>query len=188
MSLTITILGSGTSTGVPIIGCPCPVCNSNDPKNKRLRASIFVQSKNTSLVVDTGPDFRYQMIRENINTLDAVLYTHIHYDHVGGFDDIRPFSYRRKSPFPCYADSYTIEQMKTRHPYIESTENYSSSRPQVNFIPLQEKNGMMQPFTIGDIQIQPIKMLHVKDISLRSYGYVFNRQVGYLTDFKEIDK
>jgi len=92
-SLKISFLGSGTSSGVPMIACPCPVCHSSDKKDKRLRSSILVESSNTRIVVDTTPDFRYQMLREHVNKLDAVLFTHPHKDHIAGLDDIRAFNF-----------------------------------------------------------------------------------------------
>src|ERR1035437_5957626 len=98
--LEITFLGTGTSVGIPVIGCPCPVCNSNDPRNNRLRSSIVVRTSETPLLIDSGPDLRAQALRENLRAIDAVLYTHAHLDHVAGFDELRAFCWHRDSPLP----------------------------------------------------------------------------------------
>src|SRR6187455_2098744 len=110
--LKITFLGTGTSTGVPMIACECPVCTSTDKKDKRLRSSILVQSPTTSFVVDTTPDFRYQMLRENVKKLDAVLFTHPHKDHVAGLDDVKAFCYFSNKPMEVFANSLTEEALK----------------------------------------------------------------------------
>ena len=99
--LKITFLGTGTSSGVPMIACPCEVCASKDPKDKRLRSSILVESASTTIVVDTTPDFRYQMLRQGVKKLDAVLFTHSHKDHIAGLDDIRAFNYFQKKQWMC---------------------------------------------------------------------------------------
>ena len=109
----LTILGSGTSTGVPMIGCSCDVCCSDDPKDHRTRASILLQDDNatTNILIDTGPDLRKQMLRSNVKKLKSVLYTHYHYDHLGGLNDLRPFSFRQEGPLDCYCN----EQTKIRY-------------------------------------------------------------------------
>ena len=102
--MEITITGSGTSQGVPVIGCDCEVCKSSNPKDNRLRSSIHIYYKNQSIVIDTGPDFRQQMINNNVSTLDAILFTHEHKDHVAGLDDVRPFNFIQKKPIEIYCN------------------------------------------------------------------------------------
>jgi phosphoribosyl 1,2-cyclic phosphate phosphodiesterase len=113
-SLKITFLGTGTSSGIPMIACNCEVCTSTDKKDNRLRASILVQSSTTTIVVDTTPDFRYQMLREKVKKIDAVLFTHPHKDHIAGLDDIRAFNYFQQSSINIYANTLTQEALKKR--------------------------------------------------------------------------
>ncbi|HRO44198.1 MAG TPA: MBL fold metallo-hydrolase, partial [Flavipsychrobacter sp.] len=115
--IKITFLGTGTSSGVPMVGCSCDVCTSTDRKDKRLRSSILVQSEHTTVVVDSGPDFRYQMLRENIKRLDAVVFTHPHKDHVAGLDDVRGFNYFMRKPMEIYGNEMTLEVIIREFPY-----------------------------------------------------------------------
>ena len=115
--MEITITGSGTSQGVPVIGCDCEVCKSSNPKDNRLRSSIHIYYKNQSIVIDTGPDFRQQMINNNVSTLDAILFTHEHKDHVAGLDDVRPF-YFKFGTIPIYAERRVLNSLEERFPYI----------------------------------------------------------------------
>ena len=117
MSMIITVLGSGTSQGVPVIGCQCPVCQSNDPRDKRLRTSILIQTEQVSVAVDAGPDFRQQMLRENVNRLDAVLITHEHKDHIGGLDDLRPFIFRQEKPMALFVSDEALPEVKREYSY-----------------------------------------------------------------------
>ena len=110
--MEITFLGTGTSQGVPIIACHCEVCSSKNKKDNRLRSSIHIHEKELSIVIDTGPDFRYQMLRENINHLDAVIFTHSHKDHTAGLDDIRAFNYKQHSPIDVFANLRTQQDLK----------------------------------------------------------------------------
>ncbi len=130
-ALKITFLGTGTSSGVPMIGCDCEVCTSTDKKDKRLRSSILVQSAKTTIVVDTGPDFRYQMLREKIKHLDAVIFTHPHKDHLAGLDDIRAFNFFSKKPMEVYADSLTEEAVRRDFYYAFSDTKYPGI-PEIN--------------------------------------------------------
>ena len=110
--MKVTILGSGTSQGIPIIMCNCEVCRSNDPKDKRLRTSILIETENTTICIDAGPDFRYQMLRANVQKLDAILITHEHKDHIGGLDDVRPFIFKQQKPITVYASTAAQKEIK----------------------------------------------------------------------------
>ena len=116
--MIVTFLGTGTSQGVPVIACECNVCQSLDYRDKRLRTSIHLEINNTSLVVDTGPDFRQQMLRENIKKLDAILYSHEHKDHTAGMDDIRSFNFLQKKNMPIHARETVINQLKQEFAYV----------------------------------------------------------------------
>ncbi|MEK7198398.1 MAG: MBL fold metallo-hydrolase, partial [Bacteroidota bacterium] len=148
--LTITFLGTGTSSGVPMIGCCCEVCTSSDPHDNRLRSSILVQSATTTVVVDTTPDFRYQMLRTQTNHLDAVLYTHPHKDHMAGLDDIRAYNFTSKKAMNIYANSLTGEAVR-RDFYYAFTDTKYSGVPELNLITIDDS-----PFFIGDIPVVPI--------------------------------
>lgn len=176
-SLKITFLGTGTSSGVPMIGCDCEVCRSVNKKDKRLRSSILVQSPHTSLVVDTGPDFRYQMLRQNVKRLDAVLFTHPHKDHIAGLDDIRAFNYLTKKPMDVYADSLTEEALRRDFYYAFSDTKYPGL-PELNM-----HTFTIDPFTIGDISIVPILVWHLK---MPVMGFRFGK-FTYITDANFID-
>ncbi|MBP7558549.1 MAG: MBL fold metallo-hydrolase, partial [Chitinophagaceae bacterium] len=143
--LQITFLGTGTSSGVPMIACDCQVCRSPDKKDKRLRSSILVQSAATTLVVDTGPDFRYQMLRAQVKNLDAVLFTHPHKDHLAGLDDVRAFNYLLQRPIDVYADSLTEEAVR-RDFYYAFTDTKYPGIPELNMHTIN-----MEPFVVGDI-------------------------------------
>lgn len=175
--MTITFLGTGTSTGVPMIACDCPVCASTDPKDKRLRSSILVQSATTTLVVDTTPDFRYQMLRENVRQLDAVLFTHPHKDHTAGLDDVRAFNFFSGKNMEVYANSLTEEAIKREFGYAFSDKKY----PGVPAINLNTING--EPFFVGDIHVEPIRVWHLK---MPVLGFRFNK-FTYITDANRIE-
>ncbi|MFN3666770.1 MAG: MBL fold metallo-hydrolase, partial [Sediminibacterium sp.] len=154
--LTITFLGTGTSSGVPMIGCDCAVCTSPDKKDKRLRSSILVESPTTTIVVDTTPDFRYQMLRINNRKLDAVLYTHPHKDHLAGLDDIRAYNYFTRKPMDIYANTLTEEALRRDYYYAFSDTRYPGV-PELNLINID-----LQAFQVGDIPVLPIEVMHYK--------------------------
>lgn len=170
--MIVTFLGTGTSQGVPVIGCHCRVCRSVDFRDKRLRTSIHLQISDKSIVVDTGPDFRQQMIREGIQQLDAILFTHEHKDHTAGLDDIRPFNFRQKRDMPIYARQQVIDQIKTEFAYAFSEKRYPGV-PQI--LPHTITN---QPFSINGIHIDPIEVFHYK---LPVFGFRINN-FSYITD------
>lgn len=175
-SIKVTFLGTGTSSGVPMIGCDCEVCTSTDKKDKRLRSSILVQSERTTLVVDTGPDFRYQMLRENVRHLDAVIFTHPHKDHMAGLDDIRAYNYLNKRPMEIFADSLTEEAVRRDFYYAFSDTKYPGI-PELNLNTIT-----MEPFMVGDIPVTPILVWHLK---MPVMGYRFGK-FTYITDANRI--
>jgi len=176
--LKITFLGTGTSSGVPMIGCECEVCSSTDKKDKRLRSSILVESPNTRLVVDTGPDFRYQMLRMKVKRLDAVVFTHPHKDHLAGLDDIRAFNYIMNKPIDVYADSLTEEAVRRDFYYAFSDTKYPGT-PELNLNTIT-----LDPFMVGDIPITPIPVWHLK---MPVMGFRFGR-FTYITDANRIEE
>jgi len=172
------MLGTGTSQGVPIIGCSCKVCTSTDKKNKRLRCSVLIEMDNGfTIVIDTGPDFRYQMLRAKINRLDAVLFTHDHKDHTAGMDDVRPFNYLQKKPMDIYATEEVQQSLKKSFDYVFSNNNYPGI-PQVELHTI--KNA---PFSIDGVKITPIEVLHYK---LPVLGFRI-KDFTYITDANQIE-
>lgn len=175
--LKITFLGTGTSSGVPMIACNCVVCTSEDKKDKRLRSSIMVQSPETTLVVDTTPDFRYQMLREHVRHLDAILFTHPHKDHIAGLDDVRAFNYFQDQAMEVYANQMTIEGLMREFAYAFADKKYPG-------VPNIELNAIeLQPFQIRDIPVIPIQVWHLK---MPVFGYRFG-DFTYITDANRID-
>lgn len=169
--MKVTILGSGTSQGVPVIACNCKVCISLDPKDNRLRSSILVETKKTTLVVDTGPDFRAQMLNSKVCKLDAVLFTHEHKDHVAGMDDIRAFNFLEGGKeMDIFATNEVQKALKREYEYIFATVTYPGV-PKVNL-----KTITNNAFSIGDISITPINVMHyklpVKAFRIGSFAYV----------------
>lgn len=174
---SVTVLGSGTSQGVPVIGCSCQVCTSNDPKDKRLRSSILINYQGENYVIDTGPDFRQQMLRENIKSLRAVVYTHEHKDHIAGMDDVRAFNYLEKRDMELYCTIPVSIALK-REFYYAFEENKYPGVPNVN-INLFEN----ETFTLPDgPTLIPIQLMHHK---MPVKGFRIH-DFAYLTDFKTI--
>ncbi|WP_439516401.1 MBL fold metallo-hydrolase [Sediminibacterium sp.] len=170
-------MGTGTSSGVPMIGCDCEVCTSTDPNDNRLRSSVLIQSPQTSLVVDTTPDFRYQMLRINNRRLDAVVYTHPHKDHLAGLDDIRAYNYFTKKPMDIYANTLTEEALRRDYYYAFSDTRYPGV-PELNLITIDE-----HPFFVGDIPVLPIEVWHYK---MPVFGFRFG-DFTYITDANRIE-
>lgn len=175
--MKLTFLGTGTSVGVPTIGCTCRVCSSTDPHDKRLRASVLVESGDTRVLVDCGPDFRQQMLGREFKKIDAVLLTHEHYDHVGGIDDLRPFC--TFGEVDVYADGNTVGDLRRRIPYCFGESKYPGV-PKINLSVVEPH----RPFSIGSIDVLPIQVMHGK---LPILGYRFGDLV-YITDMKTIRK
>lgn len=177
VSLRITFLGTGTSSGVPMIGCHCEVCTSTDQKDKRLRSSVLIESPEMKLVIDTTPDFRTQMLRINNDTLNAVLFTHPHKDHIGGLDDIRPYNYFMQQPMDVYANAMTTEALMREFAYAFADKKYPGI-PEINLVTIDE-----QPFQIGDIPVIPIRVWHHK---MPVFGYRLG-DFTYITDANRIE-
>ena len=174
--LEIEFIGTGTSTGVPQIRCQCPVCQSTDPHDKRLRCSAIVRYKGKRLLIDCGPDFRQQMLTASNNDLDALLVTHIHYDHVGGIDDLR--AYCANGDFPIYARQDVIDDLHARLPYCFAEHLYMGV-PRLAVMPIKENVS----FNIGDVEILPLPVMHYK---LPILGYRIG-PLAYITDCKTMD-
>jgi len=174
--MRITFLGTGTSCGVPVIGCQCKVCQSTDPKDKRLRCSILVETDSTRILVDAGPDFRQQILPQPFRRIDAILVTHSHYDHMGGMDDIRP--YCQFGEMNVYADAIARKGMLEMLPYCFAEHRYPGV-PQIGLHEICAGN----PFTIGDISVMPIRVMHGK---LPILGFRFGT-FAYITDMKYIE-
>ncbi|MGQ9915898.1 MAG: MBL fold metallo-hydrolase [Bryobacteraceae bacterium] len=173
----LTVLGSGTSVGVPTIGCTCRVCRSEDPRNRRLRPSVCLRWEGHTVVIDTGPDFRQQALTHGIDRLSAVLYTHAHADHVLGLDDLRPFNFRQRGAIPVYATAGTLEVIQRIFSYIFHDGPTESSRPKID-IHIFPKERIL----VGGIEFMPIPVRHG---SGECHGFRFGNH-AYLTDHSEI--
>mgnify|MGYP005992839115 CR=1 FL=1 len=177
--IKVTFLGTGTSTGVPMIASTHPVANSNDPKDKRLRSSILISWGNANFVIDCGPDFRQQMIRENVTSINGILFTHEHADHIAGLDEIRPYGFQM-GEVPIYLSKRVLKTLETRFAYVFAKENRYPSAPKVksNVISHDES------FYLEGVEIIPIEVMHGK---LPILGFRFGN-IAYLTDIKTISE
>ena len=175
--LKITVLGSGTSVGVPTIGCHCDVCTSADPRDNRLRPSILVSYEGRNVLIDTTPDFRTQALRARMARLDAVIFTHAHADHIMGLDDVRPFNFRQRGQIPIFASPETMEALRRCFRYIWDEGPRESNVPQ-----LEPRLLDGEPFDVFGLQFLPIPILHG---SQTIYGFRFG-SAAYLTDHSEI--
>jgi len=174
--MKVTILGSGTSTGVPMVGCSCRVCSSQDPRDARTRSSLLIRHGDHTILVDTSTDLRSQALRERLTHIDAVLFTHSHADHVNGIDDLRGFHFLNKTVVPCFASRTTIDILLHHFPYI-FTEREGSG-----YTPVLEPHVVSEPFDLFDISIIPIPLEH-------GYTTTFGYRIGdcaYLTDCNAI--
>ena len=172
--MKLTFLGTGTSQGVPIIGCDCRVCTSTDKRDNRLRCSVLISDGNTNVLVDVGPDLRYQMLRAKVKHLDGIVVTHEHNDHIIGLDDVRPFNFSSGHAMTVYAEKRVSEALMQRFAYVFGEP--IPGLPRINLVEIDEKT----PFFIGNIQIQPLRVLHGK---LPILGFRFG-DLAYVTDMK----
>jgi phosphoribosyl 1,2-cyclic phosphate phosphodiesterase len=177
MSLKITVLGSGTSSGVPTIGCTCDVCHSTDPRDKRLRPSILIQSGSLNIVIDSTPDFRAQVLRAGIDHLDALVYTHGHADHIFGLDDVRPFNFRQKAPIPIYAHEATFQVIRRVFDYVFDNRQRNTTVPKLDVHIVGEED-----FDVCGVRFEPIPLMHGEQLI---HGYRIG-DVAYLTDHSAI--
>ncbi len=176
--MKITFLGTGTSQGVPVIACDCEVCKSTDLLDKRLRSSILIESEEKTVIIDTGPDFRQQMLRENVQKLDAVVFTHEHKDHIAGLDDVRGFNFKQKSAMDIYANLAVQDALRREFHYIFSDFKYPG-------IPLLNIHTIgNEQFSIGDIELTPIEVMHYKLLVL---GFRI-KDFTYITDAKTVSE
>jgi phosphoribosyl 1,2-cyclic phosphate phosphodiesterase len=176
--ISISFLGTGTSSGVPMIGCTCEVCTSPDPRDNRLRSSILVQSEKTTLVVDSGPDFRYQMLRAGVRHLDAIIFTHPHKDHVAGLDDVRAYNFFTRTPMQVYANEMTQAVLMREFPYAFAEKRYPGV-PEIHLNTID-----LTPFVVGDIPVTPILVWHLK---MPVLGFRFG-PFTYITDANRIEE
>ena len=174
--LKVTVLGSGTSMGVPTLGCPCRVCKSSDPHDKRLRPSVLISRSGQNAVIDTTPDFRQQALRVGLERLDAILFTHGHADHILGFDDIRPFNIRQRSALPVYGNEETFRVIRRVFAYV------FDDKPTLSTVPSVTLNAVHGPFELLGIPFVPVPLLHGE---MEVLGFRFG-QAAYLTDFSKI--
>jgi len=173
--LKVKFLGTGTSQGIPVIGCKCNICISKNEKDKRLRSSVYIEKDDYNFIIDTGPDLRQQVLKNNINKLDFVLYTHAHRDHVSGIDELRSFNFIQKKPINAYGNYELVEQLKKDYSYIFNGIKYPGL-PQINLEKVYKK------FNYFDIKINPIEAYHHK---LKILGYRID-DFTYITDAKTI--
>lgn len=174
---TITVLGSGTSMGVPTLGCNCKVCTSADPRDNRLRPSVMVQFDGHTVLIDTTPDFRQQALRANLERIDAILYTHAHADHIMGLDDVRPLNMRQRKPIPVYGSAETLATIRRCFSYVFETSNPESAIPNLT---VHEIAGA--PVDLFGVPFEPILLHHGRGFV---YGYRFG-PAAYLTDHSDI--
>ncbi|HQS50995.1 MAG: MBL fold metallo-hydrolase [Sphingobacteriales bacterium 17-39-43] len=177
--MKITFLGTGTSQGVPVIACDCAVCSSKSKHDKRLRVSVLIEDQGKALVIDAGPDFRYQMLRAGVKHLDAILFTHEHKDHVAGLDDVRAFNHKQQSEIDIYAHIRVQEALRKEFHYIFSGNNYPGI-PRLSLNTIEEN----QTFDVSGISVMPISVMHFK---LPVFGF----RIGgftYITDANSISE
>ncbi len=176
-----TFLGTATSVGVPVIGCQCAVCTSNDPRNKRTRSSAFIETPDGNFLVDAGPDLREQALREGIREIEAVFFTHAHLDHILGFDELRAFCFRREEKLPFYSSTETLAEIERMFPWA-----YPPNKPPRNYV-RPESRPISAPVDFLGLKITPIDVTHGRT---KTYGYRFDRPGGkslaFISDVKAI--
>lgn len=176
-AITLTVLGSGTSMGVPTLGCDCKVCTSPDPRDNRLRPSVMLQYDGRTVIIDTTPDFRQQALRASITRIDAILYTHAHADHIMGLDDVRPLNLRQRAPIPIYGSEETLSTIRCSFSYAFENLNPESAIPKLTATAVDG-----EAFELFGARVEPVLLHHGRSFV---YGYRFG-SVAYLTDHSEI--
>ncbi|HEY7215169.1 MAG TPA: MBL fold metallo-hydrolase [Thermoanaerobaculia bacterium] len=176
MSLRVTMLGSGTSTGVPVIGCTCNVCRSENPKNRRWRPSLKIEMGDQVVLVDTSTDLREQALRFGLPRVDAILFTHSHADHIFGLDDVRIFNFRQRAPIPCYGSEETLRNIRRSFAYVWEAGQEGGGKPQLELLPVRE------PFALLGRTVVPVPVWHG---SMEVFGYRIGR-FAYVTDCNRI--
>lgn len=179
--MKVLFLGSGTSTGVPVIGCRCEVCTSSHPRNVRLRSSVLVRTERTALLVDSSPDLRQQALRHGLTAIDAIIYTHEHLDHTAGFDDLRAFCWGREDRLPLYAGTGCLSALSRMYTWA-----FDAGNTYRGYVRPEAHDHAGHAFTVGDIEVIPVPVLHA---TVETYGYVFRsggRSFGYVPDIKTL--
>jgi len=177
--LKITLLGTGTSQGIPVVGCDCAVCNSTDPRDSRLRSGVLVEIGDVNILIDTGPDLRYQMLKNNVKRVDSILYTHEHNDHIIGLDDIRPFNFAQKVDMPLYALPRVADELEYRFGYIFSKSQYPGL-PRA----ILHRIVSSEAFEVFGQSVIPIHVMH-GDLPILGYrlgGFVFITDASYISE------
>lgn len=179
--MRFTLLGTGTSQGVPIIGCNCKVCRSSDPQDKRLRTSLLIESEETSVCIDIGPDFRYQLLREDVRHLDAVVITHEHNDHIAGLDEVRALNFIQKKPMPVYCTAEVENALRRKFYYVFENSDYPGV-PRIQFIRIGEEN-----FKVGNINITPIQLMHadMPVLGFRIGDFAYITDANYISEVEQ---
>jgi phosphoribosyl 1,2-cyclic phosphate phosphodiesterase len=177
-TMRLTFLGTGTSSGVPMIGCSCAVCTSTDPRDQRLRSSVLIEDQGTTVLIDAGPDLRQQLLRANVRALDAVLLTHEHIDHIAGIDELRAFNFFQKKPMPVYGMQRTLDAVRHMYAYAFERERYPGT-PQLDLRPIGNA-----PFAIGLLRFTPVEVMHFR---MTVFGYRLG-DLAYVTDAKTISQ
>lgn len=177
--MKITFLGTGTSQGVPVIGCDCEVCTSNDPKDNRLRTSAMIEWKGKTIIIDAGPDFRQQLLTAKVKDISAILMTHEHNDHIIGLDDVRPLNFKHRKHMPVYAEPRVQKELRTRFAYIFEENPYPGA-PRVVLQNIENQSDIL----IDDVVVKPIRAMHG---TLPVFGFRFG-EFTYLTDIKSISE
>jgi phosphoribosyl 1,2-cyclic phosphate phosphodiesterase len=170
--MNITFLGTGTSQGIPVVACPCEVCHSTNKKDNRLRTSILIETNDKAFTIDAGPDFRYQMLRNDVKHLDAILITHSHKDHIGGLDDVRSFNYLQQKPMDVFVSPFHQTELKREYSYAFKKSPYPGV-PSFNLVDLTD-----EPFFIGKTRITPLPVLHM---TMEVTGFRID-DFAYITD------
>ena len=176
MSLRVTMLGSGTSTGIPVIGCTCRVCQSENPRNKRWRPGLKLEAEDRVVLVDTPTDLREQALRFGLPRLDAIVFTHSHADHIFGLDDVRIFNFRQRAPIPCYGSEETLGRIRRSFAYVWEAGQEGGGKPQLELVPVRE------PFALLDRTFVPVPVWHGE---MEVFGYRIGR-FAYVTDCSRI--